>query len=780
MPNQIKKDPSRTTTLRRRFVADMRRRFAKVSKLNTELIVQDDAFGLNTREPTSFNELGNHLVTTSDHSKAVKNVVPRQIWRFRTDTQKIQEYRKWLQQQINANILTPVGGISGQPWTSEYVESAYRKGVVRAFTDVHAKELAQSLQFYQGSRAEFLRSSFAAPEALSKIELVSTRAFTDLQGITATMSAQLSRHLANGLSQGLSPSEIARNMRKSIGTLTRTRAELIARTEVIAAHAEGQLDGFEKLGIEEVGIFAEWSTAGDERVCILCDELEGVVMKIKKARGLIPRHPNCRCAWIPADQLLKEKGQLWGAQKDKAIRDSIKAEAPKRVRVSRSPRDVLARSPWAGKRGVDKSKFSKKTPPLRKKVGSLRRRRGTLHKVWADAKLKVDQFGTRLGTKRALVNRLLGPTPIKVKEIVAKLNGVQTSTQVSFHLNKLLKKGLIKRGPQGYYVPSGTTAPVPAPVPAPTSTSVPATSGLKFKTADGYRRKIIDDVEKGMVQVEDSEIIKAAENTNERLHQEIMNIGSENVRLFKRLDTVEEGSDDYLRIKSQRSVLYKRQTQIQQQFWDNVDLIKSEKAKILVNIKTQRKLLAETNNLKGVMDDAVDFVNKKYKNGANDVLSWMPENALTKQEKFVLRQLRVEQLRRGGDTTVGAYSDFHIRIFGKKPDTFIHEFGHFIADFKRGYLKAATKFHKARTVGEKLKHIKGYGAEIKGKVDKYGRINRLAAYAGRSYPSYAVEAGLEIPSVGLEYIWKNPYNVAKKDPDWFNFIISNLKSIPEI
>ncbi len=334
MPNQLKRDPTRTTTLRKRFMADIRRRFRKVEKLNTELIVKDDVFGLIPGQPFQVN-------TTN---------IEKQAWRFQTDSQKVKIYRKWLQQQIDAEILTPIGGISDKPWTAEYVESAYKKGVLRAYTDIHAEVLAESVDFFEGGKAQFLREAFSSPEALSKIELLSTRAFEELRGVTATMSQQLSRHLANGLAQGQGPATIARNMRMSIGGLTRTRAMMIARTEIIAAHAEGQLDSYERLGVEEVGILAEWSTAGDDRVCPLCDELEGAVMKVKEARGLIPRHPNCRCAWIPADKQRKEKGQLWGKASKKAIKDSIQAEAPKTIK--RSKREVKRRSVWLGKERV--------------------------------------------------------------------------------------------------------------------------------------------------------------------------------------------------------------------------------------------------------------------------------------------------------------------------------------------------------------------------------------------------------------------------------------------
>ena len=72
-------------------------------------------------------------------------------------------------------------------------------------------------------------------------------------------------------------------------------------------------------------------------------------MTIAEARGLLPRHANCRCAWEPAIQGRKETGQLWGDKKDRAIKRSIQAEAPTGKRVKRTAAEVKRRSTWAGK-----------------------------------------------------------------------------------------------------------------------------------------------------------------------------------------------------------------------------------------------------------------------------------------------------------------------------------------------------------------------------------------------------------------------------------------------
>jgi len=328
MPNQLKRDPTRTTMLRRKFMADMTRRFKRLSKAIQILVVDDDAFGL--------------------EGPAILQV--RQVWRFKTDAQKVKAYRTWLQQQVDAGILTPVDGITGKPWTATYIESAYKKGGLRAYTDLRAAELAAHPSLFEGGQAEFIRTAFGQPEALHKIELLYERAFDELKGVTAVMGQQMSRTLSEGLAQGYGARKIARELRKNVSNITKTRANVIARTEIIRAHAEGQLDAFEHLGVEEVGVMAEWSTAGDERVCAECGELEGVVMTVKEARGLLPRHPNCRCAWIPAQKARKEKGQKWGKDKDRAIEKSIQAEAPKTIK--RTATEVRRRSVWAGKERI--------------------------------------------------------------------------------------------------------------------------------------------------------------------------------------------------------------------------------------------------------------------------------------------------------------------------------------------------------------------------------------------------------------------------------------------
>jgi SPP1 gp7 family putative phage head morphogenesis protein len=101
------------------------------------------------------------------------------------------------------------------------------------------------------------------------------------------------------MAEGRSPLDIAEALVDRVERVGLTRARLIARTEVIGAHAEATLNAYEEAGVTGVEVEAEWTTAGDDRVCPECESMEGRSFTLAEARGMIPAHPNCRCAFLP-------------------------------------------------------------------------------------------------------------------------------------------------------------------------------------------------------------------------------------------------------------------------------------------------------------------------------------------------------------------------------------------------------------------------------------------------------------------------------------------------
>lgn len=285
----LKSDPTKTSTIRLRCLRDLRSRFMRLKAALRKLIVEEDAFGLKEKKsPLALNLRLERELDLESLSQGV--IVYNDRWRFETNDQKLKSFKTWFRQQVETNVLE-VDSHTGKPWLAEYVESTYKKGVLKSYADVNKAALGSSKIKYEGGKEQFLRDSFAQPEAVSKIRLIYTRSFDQLEGITSKMGGDMSRVLADGLANGLAPDEVAKNLVDTID-ISQSRAETLARTEMIHAHAEGQLDSFEKLGVEDVGVEAEFLTAGDDLVCPICAELEGQTYSTEDARGVIPVHPN--------------------------------------------------------------------------------------------------------------------------------------------------------------------------------------------------------------------------------------------------------------------------------------------------------------------------------------------------------------------------------------------------------------------------------------------------------------------------------------------------------
>lgn len=267
-------------------------------------------------------------------------------WKFRTNAQKLALFTLWLKQQIEEGIL-PTRGPDDDPWTAAYAEEAYKRAHDKAFDVVRKPALARKMNFYDGTKAEFLKSSFGRPASIDRVKLLASRSYEDLKGVTAAMSTKMARTLADGMLKGLSPRDVARHLNADVDGIGRSRALVIARTETIRAHAEGALDAMEALGVTDVGVAVEWSTADDPHVCPLCQPLEGLVLTIEQARGMFPRHPNCRCSPIPANVGEDDEDQSRTAEERQAALDeSIDAEKPKRG--ERTTEEQKERSSWGG------------------------------------------------------------------------------------------------------------------------------------------------------------------------------------------------------------------------------------------------------------------------------------------------------------------------------------------------------------------------------------------------------------------------------------------------
>ena len=298
----INRDPTRTTALRNLFVRDMNSRFNEIKKVYTKSILVEDTLELRDNEVLI--TLLEEMVTAGFRA-----------FDFPTNTKKVAGFMNWINRQVDAGILdvrdiTQIGESINGAWSNKYIFDSYSRAVIRARTELQKAGFdVPSIKASGGIDVVMM-----APIHLDRVGLLYTRSFSTLKGITAAMDTQISQVLAQGLIDGKGPRSIARDLVQTVSgknrslelkdSLGRTigaqrRAEILARTETIRAHAHGTLQEYKNWGAVGVSVKAEFITAGDNRVCAQCANLEGSVFKIEDAWKIIPVHAQCRCAWIP-------------------------------------------------------------------------------------------------------------------------------------------------------------------------------------------------------------------------------------------------------------------------------------------------------------------------------------------------------------------------------------------------------------------------------------------------------------------------------------------------
>ena len=290
-------DPTRTTTLRNQFAGQMGKRFRELRGLIRKAIIDQDVFGLMPQTNASTPQ--------------------RRAFDFPRSGDKVNAFMEWLEEQQRRGILEirpgqQIGDAIENAWSNQYIETAYQKGIYRA-----RQELIQAGYPVPGiEETGGISQAFNQPFHLDRVGSLYTRTFRDLKGITDAMDTQISRVLSQGIAEGKHPRDLARLLTRVISgpdgdlgltdTLGRwipaeRRAKILARTEVIRAHHQATIQEYRNWEVEGVKIKAEWSTAGDGRVCPDCAMLEGTEYTIDRIENMLPLHPQCRCIALPKD-----------------------------------------------------------------------------------------------------------------------------------------------------------------------------------------------------------------------------------------------------------------------------------------------------------------------------------------------------------------------------------------------------------------------------------------------------------------------------------------------
>lgn len=245
------RDPTRTVTLRRQYVAEARRRFealkAEIRQTIANGLLGDDGY---------------------------------------LDTGMISSFITWLRQATPRLIL------SGE-WQERYVRSAYLRGIGQADRAVKQANIpirpveVLGIFLYQ-----------------AEVEALFQQAVSNLARIGQAMVSEIEARLTASLPEHLANSEMETLILDRVDKIGLTRATVMAVTGVVGAVAAATLSRLAGYGVNQVGLLVELTTA--RTPCPICvglrDRENGFgpgIFTIEQARGILPIHPRCRCRWSP-------------------------------------------------------------------------------------------------------------------------------------------------------------------------------------------------------------------------------------------------------------------------------------------------------------------------------------------------------------------------------------------------------------------------------------------------------------------------------------------------
>lgn len=111
------------------------------------------------------------------------------------------------------------------------------------------------------------------------------------QNVAKQSAEHLRMTLVTGLARGTNPVQVVREL-MGVANISRSRAETIARTEMLRAAREAQRTIYADNDV----MFYQRVATQDARVCLGCLALSGT---IHPTSDLMPSHPNCRCVMVP-------------------------------------------------------------------------------------------------------------------------------------------------------------------------------------------------------------------------------------------------------------------------------------------------------------------------------------------------------------------------------------------------------------------------------------------------------------------------------------------------
>lgn len=231
-------DPANQKGNLKRAQSDLKKRFERINKAMKLLVKEQKQFqsvaSVNASKMSFWWPLNNNGERTSEV------IANKQFYSYDISTGRYDSINNFIERLLYNELLESIGGQRPQNWFYQsYLSSAYNDAVRdtiqstknMAEPDIVGDEISMMVRQ--------LDADAFNPQQVQSLNLVYSRVFNEMKGLSDSMKVDLSETLTRGMANGLGIQQITRDVAKRVG-VGFSRAQRISRTEIMGAYRTAQ------------------------------------------------------------------------------------------------------------------------------------------------------------------------------------------------------------------------------------------------------------------------------------------------------------------------------------------------------------------------------------------------------------------------------------------------------------------------------------------------------------------------------------------------------------
>ena len=278
-----KSGPSRMATTQDNFRKEIERRFKALRDALSLLIEERNELDLPANQIDESGPNGPRDIVQQSPADIVDD------FEFSTRAGREASFQTWWEDAVESSLIEPIDRdaiLNGEHYSAAHLDNGYKKGI--KWADPRLKEFGVDIDDVD------VATTFELPIHQDTARTLYTRTYGQLESVAEHTEQEVARILTDEVAAGEGPRSIARTLTNEVQSIQRTRGRMVARTEVMNAHAYATGNRYQEYGVE-------WANIITFEPCSQCVEFrDGGPYPVREVQSALPIHPNCVCAMVPA------------------------------------------------------------------------------------------------------------------------------------------------------------------------------------------------------------------------------------------------------------------------------------------------------------------------------------------------------------------------------------------------------------------------------------------------------------------------------------------------